>query len=169
MGASLYLARPIRAAGRVLDLSQPAAAAPATVIARYGSSNGFGWQANDVIGAQIVSVPVRQRRGKRTARFSRVSRVAGGGIRGAAARRRTSVLYCLVVRRCGTWQQLADQAERGRSAARRSFRISGGSGDRAARPLFQSHAHQPRKGYQAARGLNADAARRFRKLFAGGP
>ena len=24
----------------------------------YGNSNGFGWQLNDVIGAQIVSVPM---------------------------------------------------------------------------------------------------------------
>jgi hypothetical protein len=26
-------------------------------VKRYGSGNGFGWRLNDVIGAQIVSVP----------------------------------------------------------------------------------------------------------------
>ena len=33
-------------------------AAPASIIRQYGSSNGFGWQLNEVIGAQIVSVPM---------------------------------------------------------------------------------------------------------------
>lgn len=28
------------------------------MIARYGSDNGFGWQPDEVIGAQIVSVPL---------------------------------------------------------------------------------------------------------------
>ena len=32
-------------------------AAPAAMIRRYGSNNGFGWQLNEIVGAQIVSVP----------------------------------------------------------------------------------------------------------------
>jgi protein-histidine pros-kinase len=27
------------------------------MLARYGSDNGFGWQPNEIVGAQIVSVP----------------------------------------------------------------------------------------------------------------
>jgi HAMP domain-containing protein len=57
MGRSLYLARPILARPECLTCHGPAAAAPATLIARYGRDNGFGWQANEVIGAQIVAVP----------------------------------------------------------------------------------------------------------------
>lgn len=57
MGRSLYLARPIRARPECLACHGMATAAPATLIARYGHDNGFGWQANEVIGAQIVSVP----------------------------------------------------------------------------------------------------------------
>lgn len=34
-----------------------ASAAPAALITPYGRDNGFGWQADEVIGAQIVSVP----------------------------------------------------------------------------------------------------------------
>src|SRR3546814_10803313 len=34
------------------------AAAPASMIALYGESNGFGWKLDEVIGAQIVSVPM---------------------------------------------------------------------------------------------------------------
>ena len=37
------------------------AAAPATLIARYGSNNGFGWQVHEIIGAQVVSVPLADR------------------------------------------------------------------------------------------------------------
>ena len=29
------------------------------MIAAYGSNNGFGWKAGDVIAAQIVQVPMR--------------------------------------------------------------------------------------------------------------
>jgi protein-histidine pros-kinase len=57
MGRSLYLARPIRARPECLTCHGMASAAPATLVARYGRDNGFGWQANEVIGAQIVSVP----------------------------------------------------------------------------------------------------------------
>ena len=28
------------------------------MLAKYGSANGFGWEMNEVVGAQIVSVPV---------------------------------------------------------------------------------------------------------------
>lgn len=57
MGRSLYLARPIRARPECLACHGLPAAAPAALIARYGHDNGFGWQPNEVIGAQIVSVP----------------------------------------------------------------------------------------------------------------
>jgi HAMP domain-containing protein len=57
MGDSLYLARPIRAESACLLCHSIPAAAPRTVIARYGSNNGFGWQNNEIVGAQIVSVP----------------------------------------------------------------------------------------------------------------
>jgi HAMP domain-containing protein len=57
MGRSLYLARPLRAPARCLVCHSVPAAAPATLLARYGSNNGFGWQADEVVGAQIVTVP----------------------------------------------------------------------------------------------------------------
>jgi HAMP domain-containing protein len=58
MGPSLYRARPIRAQPECLSCHGLATAAPRTVLARYGSDNGFGWQPNEVIGAQVVSVPL---------------------------------------------------------------------------------------------------------------
>ena len=58
LGRSLYLARPIVADPECLSCHGVPAAGPRTVIARYGSANGFGWQPHEVIGAHIVSVPL---------------------------------------------------------------------------------------------------------------
>jgi hypothetical protein len=60
-----YLARPIRIEdARCLVCHGAPDKAPAGMVAEYGSSNGFGWQLHDVVGAQILSVPVtRELRG----------------------------------------------------------------------------------------------------------
>jgi len=58
MGPSLYLAKPIRAESGCLTCHGLASAAPAMVVARYGANNGFGWAANEVVGAQVISVPL---------------------------------------------------------------------------------------------------------------
>jgi HAMP domain-containing protein len=57
MGRSLYLARPIRTEGECLTCHSVPSAAPRSLVARYGSDNGYGWQANEIVGAQVVSVP----------------------------------------------------------------------------------------------------------------
>jgi len=58
-GASLYLARPIKVKdGQCLTCHSVPAAAPKTMISLYGSDNGFGWQLNEIVGSQIVSVPL---------------------------------------------------------------------------------------------------------------
>lgn len=58
-GQFLTFARPFRLTDRAcLQCHSTPAAAPATMVDLYGNSNGFGWQLNDVIGAQIVSVPM---------------------------------------------------------------------------------------------------------------
>jgi len=58
-GRSLYMARPIRITNPAcLSCHRTPEEAPKTQLARYGDSNGFGWQLDEVIGAQIVSVPL---------------------------------------------------------------------------------------------------------------
>lgn len=58
-GPSLYLARPIRISdGRCLACHSTPSAAPDTMKALYGSNNGFGWRLGEVVGSQIVSVPL---------------------------------------------------------------------------------------------------------------
>lgn len=58
-GPQLYLSRPITITNPdCLVCHSTPSAAPATMIETYGSSNGFGWQLNETVGAQIVAVPM---------------------------------------------------------------------------------------------------------------
>jgi len=57
-GRALYIARPIQIRdGACLACHSTVDAAPKTLVERYGPANGFGWQLNEVVGAQVVSVP----------------------------------------------------------------------------------------------------------------
>ena len=57
-GPSLYLAHAIRITNEAcLECHSTPDAAPESLKRTYGESNGFGWKLNDVVGAQIVSVP----------------------------------------------------------------------------------------------------------------
>jgi methyl-accepting chemotaxis protein len=57
-GRTLFLARPMRAAQPCLECHSIPKAAPASMIKLYGTANGFGWKRDEVIAAQIVSVPM---------------------------------------------------------------------------------------------------------------
>jgi protein-histidine pros-kinase len=57
-GRAIYIARPIKITNPAcLACHSTPQAAPASLLARYGSDNGFGWQHNEIVGAQIVMVP----------------------------------------------------------------------------------------------------------------
>ena len=59
MGVTLNLARPIPVnEGACLACHSTASVAPAAMLASYGSANGFGWKLHEVIGAQIISLPL---------------------------------------------------------------------------------------------------------------
>ncbi len=59
-GPILSISRPIRITDKdCLTCHSTPSAAPASMIDLYGSTNGFGWKLGDVIGAQIVSVPMQ--------------------------------------------------------------------------------------------------------------
>lgn len=58
-GRALYIARPIRISdGACLRCHSTVDAAPKTLVERYGPANGFGWRMHEVVGAQMVSVPM---------------------------------------------------------------------------------------------------------------
>lgn len=55
----LYLARPIRITNEgCLECHSTPDVAPPAMIAEYGADGGFGWQMNEIVGAQIVTVPM---------------------------------------------------------------------------------------------------------------
>lgn len=57
-GPSLYLARPIKITNAAcLVCHSIPDAAPASLKAKYGDTNGFGWQYNEIVGAQIITIP----------------------------------------------------------------------------------------------------------------
>jgi methyl-accepting chemotaxis protein len=59
LGLTLYLAHPLTASSpSCMACHSTADVAPATMTAKYGTVNGFGWQLNEIIGAQIMSVPM---------------------------------------------------------------------------------------------------------------
>jgi len=55
----LFLARPIQITNEAcLECHSDPNVAPPNMISLYGSGNGFGWQMNEIVGIQIVTVPI---------------------------------------------------------------------------------------------------------------
>jgi protein-histidine pros-kinase len=57
-GRVLTLSQPIVSGGPCLSCHGAADQAPRSMIATYGTQNGFGWGLDEVVGAQIVAVPM---------------------------------------------------------------------------------------------------------------
>jgi protein-histidine pros-kinase len=57
-GWLLQLSHPIVSKDPCLSCHGEAEKAPRSMIAAYGAQNGFGWKPNEIVGAQIVSVPM---------------------------------------------------------------------------------------------------------------
>ncbi|MCO6440172.1 MAG: DUF3365 domain-containing protein [Nitrococcus mobilis] len=58
-GPAMYLSRPIKITNPAcLTCHGAPSTAPPTMIDSYGSANGFGWKQGEVVGAQIVTVPM---------------------------------------------------------------------------------------------------------------
>jgi protein-histidine pros-kinase len=57
-GNSLFFARPLKIADPACLLCHSTVEiAPRTMVDKYGPANGFGWNLNEIVGAQVVSVP----------------------------------------------------------------------------------------------------------------
>ena len=60
-GDIFYIARPLAVTEKsCLECHSRVEAAPASMIERYGTANGFGWKLNEIIGAQVISVPANR-------------------------------------------------------------------------------------------------------------
>ncbi|HVV45641.1 MAG TPA: DUF3365 domain-containing protein, partial [Bryobacteraceae bacterium] len=111
-GQSLFLARPIQVERECLACHDRAASAPPVMVHHYGRDNGFGWKEGEVIGAQIVSVPMAVPVRKAEADF-RSLMIDLGGIFLAALILLDVLLYVSVVRPVGRLSTMADQISLG--------------------------------------------------------
>ncbi len=57
-GRVMFLARPLSAAPPCLVCHDVPKIAPVAMIRHYGRDHGFGWKPNEIVAAQIVSVPM---------------------------------------------------------------------------------------------------------------
>jgi protein-histidine pros-kinase len=58
-GRQLYIAKPIQISNPAcLGCHSIPGAAPASMIKVYGEANGFGWKQQEIVGAQVVTVPM---------------------------------------------------------------------------------------------------------------
>jgi protein-histidine pros-kinase len=116
MGKSLYLARPIRNEAECAPCHSTPSLAPASLIARYGSNNGFGWQPDEIVGAQVVSVPFARAsaNAERAFRALMVSLIAVFAVVFLVI---NGVLYGLVVRPVRQIARVADRLSLGDPSA----------------------------------------------------
>lgn len=58
-GRTLFIAKPLQITNPAcLQCHSVPSAAPPTMLKIYGEANGFGWKHNEIIGAQVVTVPM---------------------------------------------------------------------------------------------------------------
>jgi protein-histidine pros-kinase len=112
-GRALYLARPIQIqSAACLVCHSTAEVAPRTMVDLYGTANGFGWQMNEVIGAQVVSVPMSLPIARANATF-RTFMLSLAAVFVAAFVLLNVMLYTMVIRRVTRLAAVADQVSLG--------------------------------------------------------
>jgi protein-histidine pros-kinase len=112
-GRSLYVAKPLRITNPAcLQCHSSIDAAPRTMVQKYGQANGFGWTLNEVIGAQIVSVPVDVA-AKRAARSFNVFIGSLVGVFVVTGLVLNAMIWIFVVRPVTRLSSLADRVSQG--------------------------------------------------------
>jgi protein-histidine pros-kinase len=113
-GRALALARPLRIEDpNCLVCHSTVDAAPKALLKRYGPANGFDWKLHDVIGAQIVSVPMALPV-KRADRAFWTFMTSMAGIFAAVFVLLNLLLMVIVVRRLTRLAGLADEVSLGK-------------------------------------------------------
>jgi protein-histidine pros-kinase len=124
LGRALYIARPLKITNPAcLECHDTIERAPKTLVDKYGTANGFGWRLNEVVGAQVVSVPmaVPLARAETTFRVFITSLV---GIFVAIGVVLNIMLWLLVIRPVTTLAKLADRVSMGEQGAP-EFKVRG--------------------------------------------
>ncbi|HEY4212179.1 MAG TPA: DUF3365 domain-containing protein [Steroidobacteraceae bacterium] len=112
VGRSLYLARPVRTEDECLACHSSPSSAPASLVARYGRDNGFGWQSKEIVGAHIVSVPLSGAIARARSDF-RLSLIAILGAAAIVLLMVNTIVYFLVVRPVRRIAQIAERVSVG--------------------------------------------------------
>ena len=112
-GRSLFVARPLQIKNPAcLECHSTVDVAPKTMIDVYGSSNGFGWKLNDIIGAQVVTVPMAVPIARATQSF-RAFMLSLLGVFILVIVLLNVMLYSIVIRRVTRLARIADQVSLG--------------------------------------------------------
>ena len=112
-GRSFYVARPIRVGSPAcLRCHSTVDAAPRTMLERYGPANGFGWTLNDVVGAQIISVPTKVPLDRAKQAFT-VFMASVGGVFIIIGVVLNLMLWAMVIRPIGKLSNFADRVSLG--------------------------------------------------------
>ena len=112
-GRMLFIARPLRITNPAcLVCHSTVDAAPKPMLDRYGPANGFGWNLNEVIGAQVVSVPMTVPLARAQETW-KVFMLSLGGVFIAIAVVLNLMLYALVIRPVTQLSGLADKVSLG--------------------------------------------------------
>ena len=113
-GRTLFLARPSRITDAAcMSCHSTPSAAPSTMLDKYGAANGFGWTMNEVIGAEVVSVPMAQpiERGRALWRTFMVSLTA---VFAVVLIVMNVMVHVLVTRRIQSLSRVADEMSLGK-------------------------------------------------------
>ena len=116
-GMSLFLARPFQIKDPAcLSCHTTAEMAPASMVKLYGTNNGFGWKLNEVIGAQVVSVPMAVPVARATQSF-RTFMLSLLGVFALVIVLLNVMLYLVVVKRVTRLAKIANQVSLGNMEA----------------------------------------------------
>lgn len=113
-GRYLYLARPLQIKDSAcLACHSTADAAPKTMLDKYGPNNGFGWQLNEVVGAQVISVPMSVPLARADAIF-KTFMLSLAGVFGFVFVSLNIMMHFFVTRRIRRLANVADQVSMGK-------------------------------------------------------
>ena len=116
-GRALYIARPIKISDAAcLRCHSNVESAPRTLVDKYGPANGFGWQLGEIVGAQMVSVPMALPLQRANAAWTMFMLMLGAVFL-AIALLLNAMLWWLVVRPVTRLATIADRVSLGEMSA----------------------------------------------------
>jgi HAMP domain-containing protein len=117
LGRMLYIARPIKISNPAcLACHSTVEAAPRPMLDKYGPANGFSWTLNEIVGAQVVSVPMALPLARAEETF-KVFMLSLGGLFLAIAVLLNLMLWLTVIRPVTRLSSLADRVSLGEMEA----------------------------------------------------